>query len=69
MAEIGVEMLDFFQRECQLCRTLSKKLTKVKMFIVQNLRAKTQQSCPNQTSPRLFYDVRKMSNLSENVGN
>ena len=69
MSEIGVEMLDFFRENFTICRTLSKKIAKVKMFFAENLRAKTQQSSPNQTSPRLVSSVRKMLHLEENVGN
>ena len=69
MSEIGVEMLDYFRENVRIFRKLSKTLAKVKMFFAQDLRAKTQQSCPSQTSPRLFSNVRKMLNVEENVGN
>ena len=68
MSEIGVEMLDYFRENVRIFRKLSKTLAKVKMFFAQDLRAKTQQSCPSQTSPRLFSNVRKMLNVEENVG-
>ena len=69
MSEIGIEMLEFFWENVRICRKLSKTLAKVKMFFAQNLRAKAQRSCPNQTSPRLSSNIRKILNLEENFGN